>query len=645
MYECPHNGGNDEGRKAAGHSDFFQNRSTHYHRNCSDRRSLRTLTCEILLSYSLQRRVISTIHAPYLAHATTERIMSGLKALALAIAACIATTGAAFAQQSVPSTFGGPRVQHVLLISIDGMHQLDLANWIAHNPDSSLARLSGKAVMFTAARATTPSDSFPGLLAMVTGGTPKSTGVYYDDSYDRTLYAPGSNCTGNSGIEVVYDESLDHDTTQLFSGGINPSYLPMQKGPSGQCTPVYPHSFLKTNTVFEVVKQAGGRTAWADKHPAYDLVNGPSGTGVDDLYVPEVNSLIANGGTVNGVNLGATLSRCDGTNSLPIKKVKDYTNCIPAIEAYDDVKVQAIINEIDGLKSDGSSVVGVPTLFGLNFQGVSVGQKLPVGGYIDGSGTPSANLREALTHTDHAIGRMVAELDQRNLLQSTLIVISAKHGQSPINPHALAMEEGGRGDTTVQDPAGFIAAADPTVDSPSSFTNPNSGTTLSTSGHFQTDDVGLLWLQNQSTANLANVEVQLQTNAASIHADKMPAGTILPSNLNSGSDLAKLFGSPTSADTVAYARAPNVLIQPNAGVIYSGSSKKIAEHGGGTPDDTSVPLLISLPSIHGHAVSRPVLTTQIAPTILQALNLSPMSLRAARLERTSSLQYLFTPQR
>jgi hypothetical protein len=477
---------------------------------------------------------------------------------------------------------------------------------------------------------------------MVTGGTPKSTGVYYDDSYDRTLYAPGSNCTGNPGIETVYDESIDHDMNQLFSGGINPAYLPMQKKSSGQCKPVYPHSFLRTNTVFEVIKQAGGRTAWADKHPAYDLVNGPSGTGVDDLYAPEVNSLIANGGTANGVNLSATLSQCDGTNSLPLNKVGDYTTCIPAIEAYDDVKVQAVINEIDGLKSDASAWNGVPTIFGMNFQEVSVGQKLPVGGYTNASGTPSANLNSALVHTDHSIGRIVAELDARNLLQSTLIVISAKHGQSPINPGILAMESGGRGDTSVQDPAGYIAAADPTVDSPSVFTNPNSGATLSTSGHFQTDDVGLLWLQNQSWSNVANVVAQLQTNAAAIHANTLSSGTIFSNNINSGTNLATLFGDPTSSDPVASARAPNVFIQPNAGVIYSGSSKKIAEHGGGTIDDTNVPLMVSLPSISGSSISSAVSTTQIAPTILQALHLSPQSLNAVRVEGTRPLQGLFS---
>jgi len=50
---------------------------------------------------------------------------------------------------------------------------------------------------------------------------------------------------------------------------------------------VYPHSYLKVNTVFEVARAAGLRTAWSDKHPAYEILNGPSGAGVQDLFTPE----------------------------------------------------------------------------------------------------------------------------------------------------------------------------------------------------------------------------------------------------------------------------------------------------------------------------------------------------------------------
>jgi len=107
------------------------------------------------------------------------------------------------------------RVRQVLLLSVDGMHEVDLAKWVEAHPSSALARLRRSAVTYSDARATTPSDSFPGLLALVTGGTPRSTGVYYDDSYDRTLYPPGSNCSGSPGSEIVYDESLDFDLSKL----------------------------------------------------------------------------------------------------------------------------------------------------------------------------------------------------------------------------------------------------------------------------------------------------------------------------------------------------------------------------------------------------------------------------------------------
>jgi hypothetical protein len=527
----------------------------------------------------------------------------------------------------------------VLLISVDGLHETDLVNWTTAHADSALARLTSQGVSYSDAHTTTPSDSFPGLLSMVTGGTPKSTGVYYDDSYDRTLYAPGTDCAGDPGIEAVFDESIEYDDSQLFSGGINPANLPLEKTSTGECNPVYPHHFLKVNTIFEVIQQSGLRTAWSDKHAAYDLVNGPSGAGVMDLYTPEINSLIANGGTVNGVDLAATLAQCDGTNSLPVAKVSDYTTCIPAVEAYDDVKVQAVINEIDGLSSDGSTPNGVPAIFGMNFQAVSVGQKLPVGGYVDASGTQSANLADVLSHTDASIGRILAELDSKDMTKTTLIVVSAKHGQSPIDKSTLAMESGGSGDTSVQDPSGFLA--DPTVDSPSSFTNPNSGATLSTSGHLQTDDVGLLWLQEQSASNIANVIAGLKANVSPMHADTLPPGTIFTSNIMSGSALTGLYGDPTSNDPVAAARAPNVIVQPDAGVIYSGSSKKIAEHGGGTLADTNVALIVSHPSLTPGSVSTRVSTTQIAPTILRALDLPPASLEAVRMEGTRVLSGLW----
>ena len=531
----------------------------------------------------------------------------------------------------------GTQIRRVLLISVDGMHQVDLANYVAANPQSTFAALASSGVQYTDAHTSTPSDSFPGLLALVTGGTPKTTGVYYDDSYDRTLHAPGSSCQGNAGTEVVLDESIEKDDSQLFSP-IDPGNLPLMKDALGNCKPVFPHDFIRTNTIFEVIRAFGGYTAWSDKHPAYDLVNGPSGKGVIDLYTPEVNSSIKNGGTANGVDLAGTFGQCDGTNSLPPAKVGDYTTCIPSIIAYDSVKVQAIINEIDGKTSDGMKRAPVPTIFGMNFQEVSVGEKLTVGGYSDASGTPSANLKSALDGTDAALGRMVAELKAKGLYDSTLIIVSAKHGQSPIDRSVLHMESGGHGTADVVDPLPSINTVDANVDQVfSTFTNPNSGNPYAINGHLQTDDVGIVWLQNQSADNVSGVVAALEGDAGPIQASVLPPGTIFTSNITSGSALAAIFGDPTSGDPLAAARAPNVFIQPNHGVIYSGSSKKIAEHGGGTLDDTNVLLIVSNPSLSASTVSSHVTTTQVAPTILRSLNIPEWLLLSVLKEGTQVL--------
>jgi hypothetical protein len=105
----------------------------------------------------------------------------------------------------------------------------------------------------------------------VTGGSPRSTGAFYDVSYDRALSSPaqttpygipGGACPGTVGTQVGFDEEIDIDYTKLDAGGgINPAYLP--RDPKNGCAPVYPHQFIRVNTLFEVVKAA--YTAWSDK--------------------------------------------------------------------------------------------------------------------------------------------------------------------------------------------------------------------------------------------------------------------------------------------------------------------------------------------------------------------------------------------
>ena len=229
--------------------------------------------------------------------------------------------------------------KHVLLLSVDGLHQTDLAWYVAHHPGSALAALVAGGVEFTNARTPFPSDSFPGMVGQVTGGNPSSTGVYYDDTWNHALLPAGTtSCAGvTPGVEVTYFEALDTNVNSIDAGQglaglpgsilqmtgnpdtvINPANLPVDPT---TCKPVYPHAYIKVNTVFEVARAAGLRTAWSDKHPAYEILNGPSGTGVQDLFAPEINS--------NAPTLGSS---------------NDWTTDNALTLQYDTYKVEAVIN-------------------------------------------------------------------------------------------------------------------------------------------------------------------------------------------------------------------------------------------------------------------------------------------------------------
>jgi Type I phosphodiesterase / nucleotide pyrophosphatase len=186
----------------------------------------------------------------------------------------------------------GVEVRRVLLIAVDGLHALDVSRYIKNHPDSALAELARHGITYTNARTPANSDSFPGLLALVTGGSPLSHGLFYDVSYDRSIFDPtNKSCSPPAGNPMIFDESIDlYDANNVSQNVINPEALPRHRV-NGNCLPLFPHEALRTNTIFEVVKAAGGRTAWADKHPAYDLVNGPSGKGVDDLFTPEITNV------------------------------------------------------------------------------------------------------------------------------------------------------------------------------------------------------------------------------------------------------------------------------------------------------------------------------------------------------------------
>ncbi|TDN61832.1 type I phosphodiesterase/nucleotide pyrophosphatase [Paraburkholderia sp. BL10I2N1] len=532
----------------------------------------------------------------------------------------VAVSAAVMALAGLHSTAQAHEMQdakRVLLISIDGLHEQDVARCIGANTCPNLAVLAKSGVTYTNAHTPGLSDSFPGLAALVTGGSPKSAGLFYDVSYDRTLYAPtDTTCSGKQGWNVVFDETTGIDgengrpLIHLDGGGaFNPQAIPHALI-NGVCTPVYPHNYIKTNTVFEVIKDHihGARTAWADKHAwGYDWVNGPSGHGVDDLARTEINSIDP------------------ATNTY-------YLDTYTHTEKFDNYHVQAIINEIDGKDSTGTTGAHVPTVFGFNFQTLSVAQKATVakgGGYLDASFTPGPQVAGAIAYADNALGRIVAELKQRNLYSTTVIIVTAKHGQSPTD-HTKLVKNGDTLTTLLEannylDPKGNFGQAN------TKSGNLNDGTGLVDTGMVQTDDVGLIWLRDpsQTDAAVATLKANLGCNAPGICADG-PQAYILH-----GDALADRFGDP------ARGRTPNIIVQPNPGVIYTSSTAKDEEHGGNAPDDSHLGLVVSYAGIrHGRTVDRPVLTTQVAPTILRVLDLDPDLLHSVAVEGTRSLPEL-----
>jgi len=531
-----------------------------------------------------------------------------------------ATSAAIFALTigaSIPPAYAtkpAARYDHVLLISVDGMHAIDLAKYIVTHPASTFASLAGNGIRYPNALTTGPSDSFPGLLAPVTGGTSKSTGVFYDNSYDRSMFAPGSACAGSPGTNTVYDESIDKNPVSFNAGGtlgdvlsqIDPAALPLALV-GGVCTPVYPHSFIKVNTIFEAIRAHGGQTAWSDKHPAYDIVNGPSGMGVEDLFTPEVNS--------DDTTAGMTVFPSDPSwfHLNNTTTGDDTTHGYHSVARNDLRKVHSVLNEIAGFRSTDDShttVIGVPTIMGMNFQAVSVGQKLrngnaadpldvitcagsnPCGGYASAAATPNKGLAFGLDFVDSQLDAMVAELSSRGLLADTLIVVEAKHGQSPIDL-SLRM--------AVSDAP---YAATPGI------------------AQFTTDDVALVWLDpSLQQADYSAAEAYLMSQASTL-------GIV---QLLDKASLAPLFHNPFSND-----RTPDFIAITKHGLIYT-SGSKLAEHGGFSQDDRNVALLISNPAITAAVNDSGVETRQIASTILDVLGISPKELDGARTENTKVL--------
>ena len=123
-----------------------------------------------------------------------------------------------------------------------------------------------------------------------------------------------------------------------------------------------------------MIHAAGGYTAWSDKHPSYSSVNGPgNGTNVDDYYSPEINSIPVTSARREARARSAAI-RCP-IRPRCLRRIPGPT-ASRILQCYDTLKVNAILNEINGKTHNGSAAAPVPAVFGMNFQAVSVGQKL-----------------------------------------------------------------------------------------------------------------------------------------------------------------------------------------------------------------------------------------------------------------------------
>ncbi len=579
----------------------------------------------------------------------------------LSIAVGMALSATAVSANTGHESHENSPIKHVLLISVDGLHQNDL-DWFVHKyPRSTLAKMVKSGISYNNARTPFPSDSFPGMVGQATGGNPKTTGIYYDDGYSHGLLPletvtanciPDPNHTTNvSGAEVQYAENIEPtiagnislDAGQGISGLypvnglmpgvlssvpaniltmvgaadavrnklIDPTQLPVDPA---TCTRVYPHQYLQVNTIFEVAHAHTLHTAWTDKHPAYEILNGPSGYGIDDLFAPEINSVVD-----------------------PITNTNDWTKDNTNTQQYDTIKVKSVINEINGFDHSGTTAMGTPAIFGMNFQAVSTAQKLntsstpensantQLGGYVTTNNvtTPGPVVQSALKFVDGSLKQMQ---DAINGNPDTVIILSAKHGQSPQK----------RSDLTIINDNNMLAALESAWSAKNSSISP-------LVAHAMDDDGVLLWLNDRSQAAADFAKSFLMSYSGNGAGSNPDGSQSVKPFTNAG--LSKILAGSEAANsigvTTADQRVPDVIGYAKVGSVYAKSSlSKIAEHGGHAIADRHVPIVVSGAGIPHQIVDKHVDTIQIAPTILHLLGLNPEELQAVKMEGTKVLPEL-----
>jgi arylsulfatase A-like enzyme len=220
------------------------------------------------------------------------------------------------------------------------------------------------------------------------------------------------------------------------------------------------------------------------------------------------------------------------------------------------------------------------------------------------------------------VGKMLDAIRRNGLQGSTVVILSAKHGQSPQTPSALT-----------RIPDGPIMDG---LDAAWETANPGAGPLVAFSVN---DDGMLIWLNDRSPAATDFAKSYLLGHSGTgndINGNPKAYTSSGLSAVHAGADAAAFFGVPAGDP-----RVPDVVGISQYGVVYTGGHGKIAEHGGDNPQDRDVPIVVSGVGVNagggGKDVGTAVETTQIAPTILQLLGLDPNALQAVQIEGTAAL--------
>jgi len=296
--------------------------------------------------------------------------------------------------------------------------------------------------------------------------------------------------------------------------------------------------------------------------------------------------------------------------------------------------VEAVLRWARGRNHDGSAnAAGEPAIFGMNFQAVSTAQKLNfshvagepgvtgLGGYTHSGSLPGPVVASALEFVDASLKRIKDALDPKD----TVLILSAKHGQSPRDRSRL----------TLIDDGAVVGALD------EAWAAAHPGSTLPLVAFSIDDDGMLLWLNDRSPPAIRFAkEFLADFNAAAIGSDA--AGALIvksaPSSglrrILAGRDAREFIGVEATDE-----RVPDIIGIASIGTVYSSTAKikKIAEHGGNAPADRHVPVVVWGAGVARGSSDDRIETTQIAPTILALLGIRPTELEAVRQEGTDVL--------